>query len=120
MDDPQDLPVSLSEEDDGDQEEDLYGDLEVLGKNAEIARLTQQLEETDKEKNELKSELSALREQMSVLVQERAVLEQNMSKLYNTAIREIQRKDRDIAQLRDQVIKHNIAKAKGETPSQST
>lgn len=87
---------------DDNQEEvdDLYGDLEDHGKDTEIESLKQQLEDSGKKLMDANKEIDQLREQIVLLVKEKQVLENNMVKVYNTALTEIKRKDREIMELR--------------------
>jgi predicted RNase H-like nuclease (RuvC/YqgF family) len=83
-----------------DEEEDLlYGDLEDAARSAEFEKLTRKVEELTKRNNQLQTELNETKQQLQVLVEEKAIVENNMMVLYNTALREIDRKDKQIAQL---------------------
>jgi predicted nucleic acid-binding Zn-ribbon protein len=81
-------------------DDNLYGDLEFLSKNAEIDELKTQLEEKEKKLDEASKEIEQLRSQLVLLVEEKKVMEKNMLSIYHTALNEIKRKDREIAELR--------------------
>lgn len=83
-----------------DDEEDWYGDLALAGKDAEIDRLNKELFDKEKENNALKDELEQLRQQLSIIVEEKLTVENNLMAVYNTALRELKRKDKEIAELR--------------------
>lgn len=78
----------------------LYGDLESASKTAEIVRLNEQLAVEAQNNKKLTDELNAANQQIETLVNERTQLEINMTALYNTAVAELKRKDRDIQQLK--------------------
>lgn len=93
-------------------DEDLYGDIESSGKDEEIRQLQEQLA-CEKQKNvEFTSEITQLKQQITILVEERAQLETNMMALYNTAKREIQRKDQSIAEAREQLVNFTCSRMK--------
>lgn len=78
----------------------LYGDLEFTGKDAEMMKL-QELVVTERKKQEqLLQEMSILKNQLVCLATDKAQLEANIVAIYNTAMREIKRKDAEIAELR--------------------
>ena len=78
----------------------LYGDLEFTGKDAEVMRL-QELVLTERNKQQLLvQEIALLKEQMVCLAKDKAQLEANTVAIYNTAMREIKRKDAEIIELR--------------------
>lgn len=91
---------------DGD---DLYGDLELAAKQADLEKIQSKLEETVAENNQLHHEVEQLRTQLLLLVQEKEVLERNCVTIFNTAMREIGRKDSEIKELRAQVVRSKIA-----------
>ena len=79
----------------------MYGDLENTGKNADIIKLKDALR-SEQEKNEkLQLECSELRKQLCLVNDEKKQLEVNMMAVYNTAITELKRKDREINELRE-------------------
>ena len=86
--------------DDDDQEgDDLYGDLDEIQKSAQVVRLTEKVAELTKNNETLTTELLETKQQLELLVNEKAVVERNMMLLYNTAQREIERKDKQIVDL---------------------
>lgn len=83
-----------------DNEDDLYGDLIVAGKDAEIERLSKELFEKEKENCSLKDEIDQLRQQLASIIEEKQTVENNLMAIYNTALRELKRKDKELAELR--------------------
>lgn len=81
-------------------DDDLYGDLDFHSKHAEIEKLQAQLEEKEKQVQDANKEIGQLRGQLVLLVEEKKVMEKNMLSIYHTALNEIKRKDREIAELR--------------------
>jgi predicted nuclease with TOPRIM domain len=77
----------------------LYGDLEDTGRSADFEKLSKKVADLTKKNEQLQAELNETKQQLNVLVEEKAVVEKNMMVLYNTALREIDRKDKQIAQL---------------------
>ncbi len=78
---------------------DLYGDLEEKGQISELQEMTEKYE-AEKAANELlKKENANLIVQLEELMREKKVLESNISCLYETAVIEIGRKDKEIASL---------------------
>ena len=84
---------------DGDGDDLFYGDLEDTGRDAHVALLLEKVDALTKKNEAVTSELTETKQQLQVLVNEKAVVERNMVVLFNTAIREIERKDKQIAQL---------------------
>ena len=82
------------------EEDDLYGDLILAGKDAEIERLNKELFEKERENNALKEEIEQLRLQLATIAEEKLVVENNLMAIYNTGMREIKRKEKEIAELR--------------------
>ena len=78
----------------------LYEGLEELGASAELVHVKKQLEETARIVEKKDKEIAELIAQNKSLLDEKATLERNIAALYNTAVLEIKRKDRDIAELR--------------------
>lgn len=77
----------------------LYGDLEDAGRSADFEKLSRRVAELTKKNEQLLIELNEAKQQLHVLVEEKAIVEKNTIVLYNTALREIDRKDKQIAQL---------------------
>ncbi len=82
-----------------DDDDLLYGDLEDTGRSADFTRLTEKIAELTQKNDSLTTELNETKQQLELLVKEKAVVERNMVVLYNTALREVERKDKQIAQL---------------------
>ena len=82
-------------------EDDLYGDIELAGKDAEIEQLRNKLEQEQINSRKLAAEVTQLKEQLNTLLQDRTQLEINMVSLYNTAKTELKRKDTELASLRE-------------------
>ena len=85
-----------------DGRDDLYGDLEDAGLQVEIQKLKQALLENEKQKKVLTDENAQLKEQISCLVVDSKQLEKNIMAVYNTASREMKRKDKEITDLRQE------------------
>ena len=85
--------------DEGCDDDLLYGDLEVNGRSADYVKLTDRVAELTKKNNSLTTELNETRQQMQLLFDEKSIVEKNITLLYNTAQREMDRKDKQIAQL---------------------
>ena len=81
----------------------LYGDLESTGKSAELDMLKDALRKERTKTDQLREECDNLRSQIVSLVEDRAQLESNMISMYNTAILELKRKDRDITSLHSEI-----------------
>jgi len=85
------------------EEDLLYGDLDETAKSAEVFKLREAFSK-EKRKNELlMDECNQLRTQINCLVEDRKQLETNMVSMYNTAMLELKRKDRDISDLRFEI-----------------
>ena len=93
-----------------DDEDDLYGDLIVAGKDAEIERLSKELFEKEKENCGLKDEVDQLRQQLAAIMEEKQIVENNLMAIYNTALRELKRKDKELAELRKASISSSTQK----------
>jgi cell division protein FtsB len=74
-------------------EDDLYGDIDSAAKEAEIQQLKELLDSEKKRNETLAAENTQLKAQIDVLVKDRTQLETNMLTLYNTAKRELKRKN---------------------------
>ncbi len=84
-----------------DLDDDLYGDLNNLAQNSEIQRLNEELTMKDTVISNLQSEIQQMKVQMNLLLEEKLTVEKNMVTLYNTAIRELKRKDRELSELKE-------------------
>jgi predicted nucleic acid-binding Zn-ribbon protein len=79
---------------------DLYNDLDDIALSADYAALQSKYEESEKARASLTTEIEELKQQIVALVEEKSILEKNTVALYNTALRELERKDREIAELK--------------------
>ena len=86
-------------ENEADDDDLLYGDLEDSGRSADFIKLASKVVELSKKNDLLTSELSETKHQLQVITDEKSVVENNMIILYNTALREIGRKDKQIGEL---------------------
>jgi hypothetical protein len=77
----------------------LYGDLDDKAIAADHLLLTGRITELEKMNATLTTELSEIKQQLMVLTEEKGIVENNMIVLYNTARREMSRKDKQIADL---------------------
>lgn len=87
----------------------LYGDLEDTVRQAEIDQLQATVNTLQQENDSMKVEMERMREQIANLVNEKTILETNCVKIFNTATREMQRKEKDIVTLREQLLKFQLA-----------
>jgi hypothetical protein len=78
----------------------LYGDLEEAGASAELEHVKMLLEQKDKDIAQRDKQIADLIAQINSILDEKVTLEKNIAALYNTAILEVKRKDREIAELR--------------------
>lgn len=86
-------------------EDDLYGDLELAAKQADLENTQAKLAQVTADNDQLRIEVEQLRAQLLMLVEEKESLEKNCVSIFNTAIREISRKDNEIKELRSQVVR---------------
>jgi predicted RNase H-like nuclease (RuvC/YqgF family) len=86
-----------------ENQDDLYGDIDLLSQNIKIDQLEKTIDDRDSSISTLQAELHQVKSQFTLLITEKQTLEKNMVALYNTAVRELQRKDREIAELREQL-----------------
>jgi dsDNA-specific endonuclease/ATPase MutS2 len=77
----------------------LYGDIGIISTNAQTQMLSKEVEELKKKCSSLETELNESRQQILALTQEKIQVEINMMSLYNTAVIEIGRKDKQIQEL---------------------
>lgn len=82
-----------------DDDDLLYGDLEDSGRSADHVKLAAKVVELTKKNDLLISELIETKHQLQVITEEKSVVENNLMILYNTALREIGRKDKQIGEL---------------------
>mmetsp|Transcript_6554 Transcript_6554/g.10715 ORF Transcript_6554/g.10715 Transcript_6554/m.10715 type:complete len:108 (+) Transcript_6554:198-521(+) len=92
-----------------DHDDDLYGDIETLARSAAEEQFKKRLHKSLQQNKALEAELKDHKEQIKLLTLEKAQVEQNMMCLYNTAVSEIARKDKQLAELRGGVLKAQSA-----------
>lgn len=90
------------EEEEG--EDLLYGDIADAALQDQVEKLQTQLIEEQKEKKALRDENAQLKEQMQALLKDSKQLEVNIMAIYNTALREIKRKDTGLQELRAELL----------------
>jgi peptidoglycan hydrolase CwlO-like protein len=83
-----------------EEEELLYGDLEETAQSVQAQKLMDQLSILKKKYLNLQNEVKEWKEQVQVLLSEKKQVEDNMVTLFNTSLREIDRKDNEIAELK--------------------
>eukprot|EP01041_Mallomonas_annulata_P008425 gene8425-17370_t len=82
----------------------LYGDLESTGQSAEIQNLKEALHSAQTNIKSLAEEVDDALKQIQLLLDEKETLEKNTVIVYNTALREITRKDKEIAELTNRIV----------------
>lgn len=82
------------------EDDDLYGDLEEEVNTAQAQLLQDRLKKCMKKNETLTGEIQEYKAQLASLLSEKAQVEKNMITLFNTAQREIERKDKEIVDLR--------------------
>ena len=87
------------DENEGDDDDLLYGDLEDSGRSADHMKLAAKVVALTKRNDVLTSELIEMKHQLQVITEEKNVVENNLMILYNTALREMGRKDKQIGEL---------------------
>ncbi len=85
----------------------MYGDLEESAKESEFNEMKRQYKEIMNRNKYLENELVELRKQVETMNKERQNVETNFVELYNTAAKEIERKDRAIKDLNEQLMNNN-------------
>ena len=83
-----------------DFDSELYGDLDYRASTDELVTLREQLEEQVKKNVSLIKEKEDLVKQLDLLENDKQVLEKNIVQLFDTALLELKRKDREISDLR--------------------
>ena len=78
----------------------LYGDLENTARDAEMQGLVDGLQAEQKKNSQLMQDMQLMKDQVACLIAEKSVLETNIVAVYNTAMREIKRKDGEIVTLK--------------------
>jgi hypothetical protein len=96
--------LTYEDEDNDDDDEDLYADIEEAGRSAEHLRVLSELKAAKERNDALSKEMDSIKSHFQVLLKDRDQLEANMVLLYRTAKRELERKDKEIADMRSQQI----------------
>lgn len=86
------------------KDDSLYGDIDVIGDSVEVEHLRHELKDARIIIAAKDKEIADLIAQNKYLYDGRAALEKNLVSLYNTALSEIKRKDREIAELRNSLL----------------
>jgi hypothetical protein len=84
---------------DVDDDDILYSDLAESARSADLEKLMGKIAALTKLNAALTVELNETKQQLLVLSDEKGIVENNMMILYNTAQREMSRKDKQIADL---------------------
>jgi predicted nucleic acid-binding Zn-ribbon protein len=90
--------------------DELYGDLEDITRSIEYERLKSEFENLNKKIQSFEQENDDLKKQIEALLVDKKILEQNVIAIYNTAIKEVDRKDREILELKRFKISHELNK----------
>lgn len=98
------LGKDADDEEEMDDQDYLYGDLQDKARASAYAALKGKYSELSKEHESLKGELIEMRRQIQFLNEEKSKLETNIVAIYNTAVREMSRKDAQIAELRLEIV----------------
>lgn len=77
----------------------MYGDIDEINKEIEYNALTKDLDEANRKNEVLMKEITEMKEQLETIVKEKERLEQNIVAVYETAVLEIARKDKQINEL---------------------
>ena len=78
----------------------MYEDLMEFGQSKDFGRLNARMEDAEKRNAELSAELVDIKAQLDTVLMEKQRLEDNITLVYNTALRELTRKDKEINELR--------------------
>jgi len=88
-----------ADEDEENFDIELYGDLDDNAKLFKIAELEKLLRDEIKKNEILTKEKTDLQKQINELVMEKAIVERNLVQLYDTALVELSRKEKEIENL---------------------
>ena len=94
-----------------EREVDLYGDLTVLQNTLDNQRSLQLLEVINKENDALKSEREELGFQLQFLRDQKKILESNLLSVFHAATNEIDRKNKMIMNLQQEVARLKASSA---------
>jgi uncharacterized coiled-coil protein SlyX len=98
----------MEEKEDNENDNELYGDLAVLTRNIEIEKLSSLVAEKDQTIANLQSELEQLKTHFLTVYNEKKTMEKNTVSIYNTALRELQRKDKELNEMKEQLKKFGV------------
>jgi hypothetical protein len=82
----------------------LYEDIDVVGDSAEIQKLHDQIKLLQEQLLKKDKDSEELNKQIQIINGEKLIVERNMVALYNTALAEVNRKDREIKELRTELL----------------
>ena len=111
--------TSRREEGEEEEDDDLYGDIETLARSAEAEQFKKRLQKSLQQNKVLEAELKDFKEQIRLLNMEKAQVEQNMICLYNTAVSEVARKDKQISELRADLLRSSHPASQSSNSSSS-
>ena len=80
--------------------EGLYDDLDTIGQNIEFQNIQKEHGEFKIQVDSLSKECDDTKKQLNEITIEKIQLEKNMVTLYNTALRDLARKDKEILELK--------------------
>ena len=95
---------------DEEYENELYDDINDSVISAQNQQLKDLLDTARNKNSSILAESLELKNQISALLQEKNQVERNMVSLYNTAMTEISRKDREILDLRQKLHQESLIK----------
>ena len=87
-----------------DELNSIYADIEEISNNIEIKNLSKELSDAHQKIDSLNNELFETKQQLQLVTDEKDRLENNIATLYQTALREIARKDKELTELRSKAI----------------
>lgn len=78
----------------------LYDDIDEISRVVEVERLQEDLKGSHALIASLQSEVVDLKQQLEIILSEKNQLESNIVSVYNTALRELARRDKEIVELK--------------------
>ena len=100
--DAEEMQYNTDENDDNIDE--LYHDIELKTTAVELENLHEELEEEKKKSATLEEEKNQVIAQLNAILEEKSQLESHILALYNTALLEMKRKDKEIKELQQTII----------------
>jgi len=91
-----------------DDDDDIYKDIENNYMMTNIEILQKEIDVIKEDNEKLRIELKEANEQIKYLNNDNNTLKTNIIAMYNTALQEIERKDKKIAELTSAMIDHNV------------